>query len=99
MPISRLFVGGEPNEELLRLIRANVRTPFEVVGDLYAQARSNEVGGVRLLEMMDEFDLPDIESLSDEVCSRSEAAMRRRSPSCPTASTSIRPRPTASTSR
>ena len=76
VPISRLFVGGEPNEELLRIVRANVRTPFEVVGDLYAQAGSNEVGGVRLLEMMEEFDLSDIESLSEEVCSRSEAAMR-----------------------
>jgi N-methylhydantoinase B len=76
VPITRLFAGGEPNEELLRLVRANVRAPFEVVGDLYAQAGSNEVGGARLLEMMDEFDLPDIESLSDEVCSRSEAAMR-----------------------
>jgi N-methylhydantoinase B len=76
VPISRLFVGGEPNEELLRIVRANVRTPFEVVGDLYAQAGSNEVGGARLSEMMDEFDLPDIESLSDEVCSRSENAMR-----------------------
>jgi N-methylhydantoinase B/oxoprolinase/acetone carboxylase alpha subunit len=39
-------------------VRANVRTPFEVVGDLYAQAGSNEVGGARLLEMMEEFDLP-----------------------------------------
>ena len=76
LPISRLFAGGEPNEELLRIVRANVRTPFEVVGDLYAQAGSNEVGGARLLEMMEEFDLPDIESLSDEVCSRSESAMR-----------------------
>ena len=76
VPISRLFVGGEPNEELLRIVRANVRTPFEVVGDLYAQAGSNEVGGARLLEMMDEFDLSDVESLSDEVCSRSEQAMR-----------------------
>ncbi len=76
VPISRLFAGGEPNEELLRIVRANVRTPFEVVGDLYAQAGSNEVGGMRLLEMMDEFDLRDIESLSDEVCSRSEQAMR-----------------------
>jgi N-methylhydantoinase B len=76
VPISRLFVGGEPNEELLRIVRANVRAPFEVVGDLYAQAGSNEVGGARLLEMMEEFDLPDIESLSDEVCSRSENAMR-----------------------
>ena len=76
LPISRLFAGGEPNEELLRVVRANVRTPFEVVGDLYAQAGSNEVGGARLLEMMEEFDLADIESLSDEVCSRSEHAMR-----------------------
>jgi N-methylhydantoinase B len=76
VPISRLFAGGEPNEELLKIVRANVRTPFEVVGDLYAQAGSNEVGGARLMEMMDEFDLSDIESLSDEVCSRSEAAMR-----------------------
>ncbi len=76
LPISRLFAGGEPNEELLRIVRANVRTPFEVVGDLYAQAGSNEVGGARLLEMMEEFDLADIESLSDEVCFRSEHAMR-----------------------
>lgn len=76
LPISRLFAGGEPNEELLRVVRANVRTPFEVVGDLYAQAGSNEVGGARLQEMMEEFDLADIESLSDEVCSRSEHAMR-----------------------
>ena len=76
MPISRLFVGGEPNEEPLRIVRANVRAPFEVVGDLYAQAGSNEVGGARLLEMMEEFDLSDIESLSHEVCSRSETAMR-----------------------
>jgi len=76
VPVTRLFRRGEPNEELFRLIRANVRAPFEVVGDLYAQAGSNEVGGARLLEMIEEFDLGDLESLSDEVCSRSENAMR-----------------------
>jgi N-methylhydantoinase B len=76
VPVSRLFRRGEPNEELLRLIRANVRAPFEVVGDLYAQAGSNDVGGARLLETIEEFDLGDIESLSDEICARSEQAMR-----------------------
>jgi len=76
VPVTRLFVGGEPNEELFRLIRANVRAPFEVVGDLYAQAGSNDLGGARLLDMIEEFDLGDIEELSDEVCSRSERAMR-----------------------
>jgi N-methylhydantoinase B len=76
VPVSRLFRRGEPNEELLRLIRANVRAPFEVVGDLYAQAGSNDVGGARLLETIEEFDLGDIESLSDKICARSEQAMR-----------------------
>ena len=76
VPVTRLFQAGEPNEELLRLVRANVRAPFEVVGDLYAQAGSNEVGGARLLDMIEEFGLGDVESLSDEVCSRSEHAMR-----------------------
>jgi N-methylhydantoinase B len=76
VPVTRLFEAGEPNEELFRLIRANVRAPFEVVGDLYAQAGSNDVGGARLLDMVEEFDLGDIEILSDEVCTRSENAMR-----------------------
>jgi N-methylhydantoinase B len=76
VPVTRLFRRGVPNEELFRIIRANVRAPFEVVGDLYAQASSNDVGGARLLEMIEEFDLGDIESLSNEICARSEHAMR-----------------------
>jgi N-methylhydantoinase B len=76
VPVTRLFSRGEPNEELFRLLRANVRTPFEVVGDLYAQASSNDVGGARLIEMLEEFGLADIEGLSDEICTRSEKAMR-----------------------
>ncbi len=76
VPVTRLFVRGEPNEELFRLVRANVRAPFEVVGDLYAQAGSNDVGGERLVEMIEEFDLDDIEPLSEEIRARSERAMR-----------------------
>jgi N-methylhydantoinase B len=76
VPVTRLFARGEPNDELFRLIRANVRAPFEVVGDLYAQVGSNDVGGARLIEMLEEFDLRDIEGLSDEICTRSEKAMR-----------------------
>ncbi|MCR9197094.1 MAG: hydantoinase B/oxoprolinase family protein [Planctomycetaceae bacterium] len=76
VPITKLFSAGAPNEELLRIIRANVRTPDETVGDLYAQASSNAVGGRSLLEMMDEFGLETIDPLADEIIARSERAMR-----------------------
>ncbi|HEY7122611.1 MAG TPA: hydantoinase B/oxoprolinase family protein [Ktedonobacterales bacterium] len=76
IPITKLFLRDEPNHELFKLIRANVRTPNETVGDLYAQASSNAVGVRELLHFMDEFALDSIDPLADEIISRSERAMR-----------------------
>ena len=76
VPITKLFREGEPNEELLKIIRANVRTPDETVGDLYAQTACNAVGARSLLQMMDEFGLESIDPLADEIIARSEQAMR-----------------------
>lgn len=76
IPITRLFHRGQPNEELFKIIRANVRTPDETVGDLYAQAACNAVGARNLLQMMDEFNLETIDPLADEIIARSERAMR-----------------------
>ena len=77
VPITKIFNAGEPNEELFKIIRANVRTPDATVGDLYAQASSNAVGAKSLLQMMGEFGLDSIDVLADEIISRSETAMRR----------------------
>lgn len=77
LPITRLFLAGEPNEELLRLIKANIRAPDEVAAELYSMAAANDVGAARLSEFMDEFGLGSIEGLADEVITRSERAMRR----------------------
>jgi len=76
IPITKLFLRGEPNAELIKLIRANVRTPEETVGDLYAQTSSNAVGARSLLHLMDEFGLDSIEPLAGEIIARSEAALR-----------------------
>lgn len=76
IPITKLFIAGEPNTELLKILRANVRTPEETVGDLYAQASSNAVGARSLLHLMDEFSLHSIEPLADAIIARSEAALR-----------------------
>jgi len=76
IPITKLFHEGKPNEELFKIIRANVRTPEETIGDLYAQTACNDVGKRSLLQMMIEFDLDSIDSLADEIIHRSEKAMR-----------------------
>jgi N-methylhydantoinase B len=76
VPVTKLFDRGEPNHELLKIIRANVRLPDETVGDLYAQASCNDVGGRALLAMMDEFGLDSVDPLADEIIARSERALR-----------------------
>lgn len=77
VPVMKLFDQGAPNSELLKIVRANVRTPDETVGDLYAQAACNDVGARSLLQMIDEFELESIDPLADEIIARSERAMRQ----------------------
>ena len=81
--MTKLFDRGEPNHELLKIIRANVRLPDETVGDLYAQASCNDVGGRALLTMMDEFGLESVDPLADEIIARSERALREAIRSLP----------------
>jgi N-methylhydantoinase B len=76
IPMTKLYDAGRPNEELLRILRANVRAPQEVLGDLHAQVAGNQVGVARLLEYLDEFGIPDLERLADEIVDRSERALR-----------------------
>ncbi|HEU5226720.1 MAG TPA: hydantoinase B/oxoprolinase family protein [Ktedonobacteraceae bacterium] len=76
IPITKLFLRDQPNHELFKLIRANVRTPDETIGDLYAQTSSNAVGARELLHFMDDFGLDSIDPLADEIITRSERAMR-----------------------
>jgi len=76
IPITRLYEAGRPNEELLRLLEANVRAPYEVLGDVHAQVAGNQVGIDRLLAYLEEFDLPDLDGLASEILERSEAKAR-----------------------
>lgn len=77
IPLTRLFIEGKPNDELLRIIENNIRAPKEVTAELYTMTAANDVGAARLLEFMDEFGLTSIEPLADEIITRSERAMRQ----------------------
>ena len=76
IPIMKLYDRGAINQDLISIVRVNVRTPDETVGDLYAQTSCNDVGARALLGFMDEFDLDTIDPLSYEIITRSEEAMR-----------------------
>ncbi|SEG59070.1 hydantoinase B/oxoprolinase family protein [Halobellus limi] len=54
LPAVRLVDGGEPNEAVHELIRANVRTPDEREADLRAQRAANRRAEERIGELLDE---------------------------------------------
>jgi len=75
IPILPLFRAGAADEAVLEIVRANVREPVQVVGDLYSLAACNSVGGKRLIELMDELGLNDLEGIGDRIIEASRAAM------------------------
>ena len=56
---------------------ANTRQPVETEGDVYSLAACNDIGCTRLVEMMDEFGLDDLNELGGHVIDRSREAMLR----------------------
>jgi N-methylhydantoinase B len=78
IPIMPLAREGRMNDDLLRLVRANVREPLQVEGDIYACAACNDEGSRRLIEMMDEFEIANLDRLGDQIVEASyEATLAR----------------------
>ena len=78
IPIMPLAREGRMNEDLLRLVRANVREPLQVEGDIYACAACNDEGGGRLIEMMEEFEIANLDRLGDTIVDASREATLER---------------------
>ncbi|MDU8944207.1 hydantoinase B/oxoprolinase family protein [Ovoidimarina sediminis] len=76
IPITKFAERGQVQPFLIEVVRANVRTPDQTVGDMYSLAACNEAGDRRLQAMMDEFGIDDLQALSDFVIETSRAATR-----------------------
>ncbi|TMK29249.1 MAG: hydantoinase B/oxoprolinase family protein [Alphaproteobacteria bacterium] len=74
IPLMPLAREGRMNEDLLRILRANVREPLQVEGDVYALAACNDEGSRRLVEMMEEFGLANLDRLGEHIIETSRAA-------------------------
>jgi N-methylhydantoinase B len=77
IPPMLLFDGGRLNDALMDIVRANVRLPEQVAGDLIAQVAAGETAARRLRELVEETGLADLDELSRIVRDRAEAAMRQ----------------------
>jgi N-methylhydantoinase B len=76
LPILKLYKGGNPNQDVIDIIKDNVRLPKEVMGDIMAQISSQDICANQLCEFMERYQLDSLEPLAGEIFERSEKAMR-----------------------
>jgi N-methylhydantoinase B len=77
IPVMKILSEGNMNEDLAEIVKANVRVPDQVMGDLYAQITAAELCAGRLLDFMEEQGLQDITSIAKITQRLAEEAMRK----------------------
>lgn len=83
IPPVKLRKGGEWVEDVLKIVLANVRTPFERKGDLEAQVAAQGIGGERILEVMGRYGENEIYEHWNGLLDYSERLTRARLGSLP----------------
>ncbi|MFT5447061.1 MAG: N-methylhydantoinase B [Gammaproteobacteria bacterium] len=76
IPICKIVVRGEENPLVIDLLRENLRQPDETLGDIRAQFAAYRDCAKKLLEIMHEEGLEELEHVADEIITRSERGMR-----------------------
>ncbi|MBW2209058.1 MAG: hydantoinase B/oxoprolinase family protein [Deltaproteobacteria bacterium] len=76
IPVVKLYEGGDLNASVMDMIRWNVRTPEEVVGDIRSQVAANYVCSEKVCQMLEENGLDTLDDLADEIIGRTEKSMR-----------------------
>jgi len=83
IPIMKLASRGQLDRSILALLKANVRAPDQVLGDLHGQISALSLVRKRLLSVMAEWELISLDAFVDESVRRTESAMRSAISSIP----------------
>ncbi len=78
MPIVKIHRKGVPNEELISIIRTNVRIPERAMGDFRAQLAAVKTGEKRFMEMMQKYGRDEVLDGIAAIMDQSEAVARER---------------------
>lgn len=76
IPLMKIINAGVEDGTFFRLLRTQVRTPDQTVGDVHAQIAANALMERRLLALMADHGLNEIDALSRVLNGRCETAMR-----------------------
>ncbi len=76
IPLVKLYDGGILNQSLLDMIRWNVRTPDEVIGDIRSQIAANYVCSEKICQMLKEYEMDDLDDLAEQIITRTERSIR-----------------------
>jgi N-methylhydantoinase B len=76
IPLVKLYDAGTLNQSVIDMIRANVRTPEQVNGDIRSQIAANHVCAQQIVRMLEEYRLDSLDDLADEIITRSEQSIR-----------------------
>jgi N-methylhydantoinase B len=76
IPPIKLIVAGRVQEDILRLLLNNVRTPDERQGDLNAQIAACHTGAARLREIAERYGMPRVRRVMSDLQDYSEELMR-----------------------
>ncbi len=75
LPILKFATDGVFDPTVVAIIEANVRDPVQVIGDIHSLAACNETGAARLISMMDEYGMADLDELAEHIITSSRQAM------------------------
>jgi N-methylhydantoinase B len=72
----KVFKAGVQDEEVVRMIKANVRFPDQVLGDMRAQITACRLGERRFAEMIDKYGMDTLQACVERIWEQSEQRAR-----------------------
>ena len=73
---NKFYRAGQVDPIIEEFIAANCRVPEMVLGDLHAIVGTHRIGAKRIQEFLDDYELPDMNALSQAIQDKSENALR-----------------------
>jgi len=83
IPIVKLYDAGRLNRTVFDFMKANLRVPDKVLGDVQGQLVANHVCSRGLVRVLEEYGLEGLEDVGREIMQRTDASLRNKIRSLP----------------